>query len=115
LWRICAQQIADTSNPLRTRSKSEDALGEAELLSETQARQVEDLSRKLEELTPKAEQAIRLKDEMDEYRHAADRARKAENALEKYKKKLEESADLKRTIKVISEGDADSFMRFPDY
>lgn len=51
-------------------------------------------------MAPKAEECVRLKDQMDEYRHATERARKAENALEKYKKKLEESADLRRTIKV---------------
>lgn len=38
---------------------------------------------------------------MDEYRHAAEKAKKTENVIEKYKKKLEESADLRRNIKVI--------------
>lgn len=46
------------------------------------------------------EEAARLKDQIDEFRHAAEKAKKTENALEKYKKKLEESADLRRTIKV---------------
>lgn len=34
------------------------------------------------------------------YRHAADKLQKTENVMEKYKKKLEESADLRRRIKV---------------
>jgi len=33
------------------------------------------------------------------YRHAADKLQKTENVMEKYKKKLEESADLRRNIK----------------
>lgn len=37
---------------------------------------------------------------MDEYRHAAEKLKKTENVIEKYKKKLEESADLRRQMKV---------------
>jgi protein HOOK3 len=41
-----------------------------------------------------------LKDELDEYRHVMDKLHKAENTLEKHKKKMEDSGDLKRQIKV---------------
>jgi protein HOOK3 len=51
-------------------------------------------------LTKKAEQSTRLKDQLDEYKHAAEKLQKTENVIEKYKKKLEESADLRRQIKV---------------
>lgn len=34
------------------------------------------------------------------YRHAADKLKKTENVMEKYKKKLEESADVRRELKV---------------
>ena len=34
------------------------------------------------------------------YRHAVDKLQKTENVMVKYKKKLEESADLRRTVKV---------------
>jgi len=34
------------------------------------------------------------------YRHAADRLQKTENVMEKYKKKLQESADLRQHVKV---------------
>lgn len=34
------------------------------------------------------------------YRHAAEKVQKIENVMEKYKKKLEESADLRRHVKV---------------
>lgn len=42
-----------------------------------------------------------LKDQLDEYRHTAEKLQKAENVIEKYKKKLEETIDLRRQVKVI--------------
>ncbi len=36
------------------------------------------------------------------YRHAADKLQKTENVMEKYKKKLQESADLRQRLKVES-------------
>lgn len=43
-------------------------------------------------------------DHVVRYRHAADKLQKTENVMEKYKKKLEESADLRRRIKVHLSG-----------
>ena len=43
---------------------------------------------------------MKLKDEVQENRHAADELRRKENAIEKYKKKLEDAADLRQHIKV---------------
>jgi protein HOOK3 len=43
---------------------------------------------------------------VDEYRHAADKLQKTENVMEKYKKKLEESADLRRHVKALEEQNA---------
>lgn len=34
------------------------------------------------------------------YKHAVEKAQKMENVMEKYKKKLEESAELRRMVKV---------------
>lgn len=102
------------------RQKTENQLGEVETVSQQQLKVIEDLTRKVrlagsipvvaeltvllqvDDLTPRAEEATRLKDKMDEYRHAAEKAKKHENALEKYKKKLEEQADLRRSLKVSS-------------
>lgn len=55
--------------------------------------QVEDLQRK-------ADEGARLKDQVDEYKHAADKLQRTENVIEKYKKKLEEGADVRRQVKV---------------
>ncbi|TFY75638.1 hypothetical protein EWM64_g8376 [Hericium alpestre] len=86
---------------LRTElQKSEDnlALSESELDKHTGL--VSDLTRRVDELQGKADEAARLKDQLDEYRHAADRLAKTENVMEKYKKKLQEGADLRQHVKV---------------
>ena len=78
---------------------------------------VTDLTKKLEELQTKADETDRLKDQVDEcasvierekmvanaiqrYKHASDKLRKTENVMEKYKKKLQEGADLRLQLKV---------------
>ena len=38
--------------------------------------------------------------QVSRYRHAADKLQKTENVMEKYKKKLQESADLRQRLKV---------------
>jgi protein HOOK3 len=43
-------------------------------------------------LSKKAEEARQLRDQVDEYKHATERLKKTENVIEKYKKKLEETA-----------------------
>ncbi|CAE6460999.1 unnamed protein product [Rhizoctonia solani] len=92
---------------LRTElQKTEENLGAAEIEAEKQASLVNDLTRRVEELQGKADEAARLKDQVDEYRHAAEKLHKTENVMEKYKKKLEESADLRRTVKGLEEQNA---------
>ncbi|KAL5511421.1 hypothetical protein ACEPAH_4637 [Sanghuangporus vaninii] len=92
---------------LRTElQKSEDNLSIAETELERHRRLVEDLHHKVDELQVRADEAIRLKDQVDEYRHAAEKLQKTENVMEKYKKKLEESADLRRRIKALEEQNA---------
>ncbi|KAF8510223.1 HOOK-domain-containing protein [Hysterangium stoloniferum] len=92
---------------LRTElQKSEDNLSMTEAELDKHTVLVTDLTRKVDELQVKADQAARLKDQVDEYRHAADKLQKTENVMEKYKKKLEESADLRRSIKALEEQNA---------
>ena len=45
---------------------------------------------------------IRVSHYFDRYRHAADKLQKTENVMEKYKKKLQEGADLRSQVKVCS-------------
>jgi protein HOOK3 len=79
-----------------------------------QSTQVASLEASLKKAEDRAEEAERLKDQLDEYKHgepsvasrtsglytiASDKLSRAENALEKYKKKLEDAADLRLSIK----------------
>ncbi|KIO13170.1 hypothetical protein M404DRAFT_12217 [Pisolithus tinctorius Marx 270] len=87
--------------------KSEDNLAMAETEVDKQTSLVTELTRKVSELQLQADQAARLKDQLDEYRHAADRLQKTENVMEKYKKKLQESADLRTHVKSLERQNAD--------
>ncbi|ETW85647.1 hypothetical protein HETIRDRAFT_379686 [Heterobasidion irregulare TC 32-1] len=87
--------------------KSEDNLAVAESEVDKQTNMVSDLTRRVEELQVHADEAARLKDQVDEYRHAADRLAKTENVMEKYKKKLQEGADLRQHVKSLEKQNAD--------
>ncbi|KAJ7074380.1 HOOK protein-domain-containing protein [Mycena amicta] len=87
--------------------KSEDNLAIAEAEIDKQTRVVTDLTKRNEELQDQADEAVRLKDKLDEYRHAADKLQKTENVMEKYKKKLQESADLRQTVKSLEKQNAE--------
>ncbi|KAG8880218.1 hypothetical protein FRB97_000987 [Tulasnella sp. 331] len=88
--------------------KSEDNLAVTENDLDKRTTSVNELTRrrKVGELQVKADEAVKLKDKVDEYRHAADKLAKTENVMGKYKKKLEESADLRRTVKALEEQNA---------
>ncbi|KAJ3482501.1 hypothetical protein NLI96_g6943 [Meripilus lineatus] len=93
---------------LRTElQKSEDNLAMAEGELDKHTNLVTDLTRKVDELQAKADEAARLKDQLDEYRHAADKLQKTENVMEKYKKKLQEGADLRQHVRGLEKQNAD--------
>ncbi|CCM03827.1 uncharacterized protein FIBRA_05976 [Fibroporia radiculosa] len=93
---------------LRTElQKSEDNLAMTEAELDKQTTLVTDLTRKIDELQVQADEAARLKDQVDEYRHAADKLQKTENVMEKYKKKLQEGADLRQHVKALEKQNAD--------
>ncbi|KAG0056144.1 hypothetical protein BGZ83_006239 [Gryganskiella cystojenkinii] len=83
--------------------KSEDRRHEQENTINNQMKSIADLSRSEADLAAKAEDAVRLKDKLDEYKHAIEKLQKTENVIEKYKKKLEEGADLRRQMKIIED------------
>lgn len=92
------QEIERLKEQLR---KSEDNLAEAEVEVERLAKVTTELTKKTEELQKKADEGVKLKDQMEEYKHASDRLQKSENVIEKYKKKLEEGADVRRQLKIV--------------
>lgn len=83
--------------------RCETKLNESEMQIESQNATIMDLNRKLEDANRKAELAAKLKDQLQEYRHTAEKLQKAEVARDKYKKRLEETSDYRRQIKVINE------------
>ncbi|THH31768.1 hypothetical protein EUX98_g2425 [Antrodiella citrinella] len=87
--------------------KSEDNLAMAESELDKHTNTVTDLTRKVDELQGKADEAAKLKDQLDEYKHAADRLQKTENVMEKYKKKLQEGADLRQHVRALEKQNAD--------
>ncbi|KAF8136153.1 HOOK-domain-containing protein [Boletus edulis] len=97
-----------SSNALGDASqKSEDNLAMTEAELDKQTGLVGELTRKVDELQVTADLAARLKDQVDEYRHAADKLQKTENVMEKYKKKLQEGADLRQHVKSLERQNAD--------
>ncbi|WWC71606.1 uncharacterized protein I206_105564 [Kwoniella pini CBS 10737] len=102
-------QTAATAELDRLRTdlgRAEEDLAHSESALEKQTNLVSELTRTVEELKHQAAEAIKLRDQMDEYRHAADRLKKSENVIEKYKKKLEESAGLRRELRNVEEENA---------
>ncbi|KAJ1909299.1 hypothetical protein IWQ60_011247 [Tieghemiomyces parasiticus] len=75
----------------------------AESLVNEQTQAITDLNRRLEDSAATASEAARLRDQLQEYRHAAEKLQKTEHVIEKYKKKLEDSADLRRQFKHLEE------------
>jgi protein HOOK3 len=106
----------------RDRQKSEENLAMAEAELDKQTSLLTELTRKVDELQGKADEAVKLKDQVDEYvfpllselillfvrryRHAADKLQKTENVMEKYKKKLQEGADLRQHVKALEKQNA---------
>ncbi|KAF9437139.1 hypothetical protein BGZ76_001849 [Entomortierella beljakovae] len=83
--------------------KSEERRQDQESVINNQMKAIADLTRAEQELSVRAEEAVRLKDKLDEYKHAIDKLQKTENVIEKYKKKLEEGADLRRQMKSVED------------
>ncbi|ODN92707.1 hypothetical protein L198_05501 [Cryptococcus wingfieldii CBS 7118] len=86
--------------------KSEENLAHVEEQLEKQTAHVNELSKEIEQYKAEAEEAVRLKDQLDEFRHTSDRLRKSENVIEKYRKKLEDSAGLRRELRNLEEENA---------
>ncbi|CAH1243525.1 protein Hook homolog isoform X1 [Branchiostoma lanceolatum] len=76
---------------------------EYRLKCEEMEKEILDLAGKNEELMALAAETQLLKDEMDILRQSAEKTSKYEQTIETYKKKLEDLADLRRTVKILEE------------
>lgn len=85
---------------VKFRERSENKRHEVELLMETHLHSINELKKRVDELTIEAEEGASLHDQLEEYKLVTERMHKLEGTLEKYKGKIEETSDLKRQIKV---------------
>ncbi|OCF42706.1 hypothetical protein I317_03437 [Kwoniella heveanensis CBS 569] len=102
-------QTAATAELDRLRTdlgKAEENLAHTESDLEKQVNLVAELNKTVENLQSEVTEAVKLRDQVDEYRHVAERLKKSENVIEKYKKKLEESAGLRRELRNLEEENA---------
>ncbi|XJO77813.1 hypothetical protein BDV3_002346 [Batrachochytrium dendrobatidis] len=83
--------------------KSETRRIELETISELQGQKLDETMKKVDHCTRMEADIQHLKDQLDEFRHAADKLQKSEAMVDKYKKKMDETTDLKRTVKSLEE------------
>ena len=83
--------------------RAEDSLAQTEADLDAQTVTITDLMKMVEDLRAKAAVSGRLKDQLDEYQHMADRMQRSENLVEKYRKKLEDTAGLRKQLRSLEE------------
>ena len=81
--------------------RTETIITDSENLTSQQEKTIEELKKRLDELHLKAKTGERLADQMDEQRYAFDKLRKVELQNEKYKKKLEDVAELRKMLQTL--------------
>ncbi|RIB03476.1 hook-related protein family [Gigaspora rosea] len=84
-------------------SRSENQRHETELLVDRCNVQINELTKKNMDLIEQADSAMILRDQVDELKHTVDKLKKSEAVCEKYRKKLEETADIRRTLKAMEQ------------
>ncbi|CAG2053486.1 unnamed protein product [Timema podura] len=83
--------------------KIETSRDDYRLKVEIQEKEILELQSKLEDLQKTADEARHLKDEVDILRETAEKVVQYEATITSYKKKLEESGDLKRQVKILED------------
>nr|CAD7396008.1 unnamed protein product [Timema poppensis] len=83
--------------------KIETSRDDYRLKVEIQEKEILELQSKLEDLQKTADEARHLKDEVDILRETAEKVVHYEATITSYKKKLEESGDLKRQVKILED------------
>ncbi|KAI9190080.1 hypothetical protein H9P43_001513 [Blastocladiella emersonii ATCC 22665] len=82
---------------------SEEQREELETVVGDQGRMLADQGRRIADLAHAADEAAHLRDEVDELRDSAEKLRRAEAALDKFRAKMAEAADAKRSAKVYED------------
>jgi len=93
---LLKSEISSLKNQL---GLSEDKCQEMELLNEQKQKTIDNLEKRLVEISKQAEEAGYLKDKMDEYYHMKIRLNASEEVVAKYKRKLEDNQILLQQYK----------------
>jgi len=93
---LLKSEISSLKNQL---GLSEDKCQEMELLNEQKQKTIDNLEKRLIEISKQAEEAGYLKDKMDEYDHMKIRLNASEEVVAKYKRKLEDNQILLQQYK----------------
>jgi len=93
---ILKSEISSLKNQL---GLSEDKCQEMELLNEQKQKTIDNLEKRIAEISKQAEEAGILKDKMDEYDHMKIRLNASEEVVAKYKRKLEDNQVLLQQYK----------------
>jgi len=93
---ILKSEIASLKNQL---DLSEDKCQEMELINEQKQKTIDNLEKKITEISKQAEEAGLLKDKMDEFDHMKIRLNASEEVVARYKRKLEDNQVLLKQLK----------------
>ncbi|KAJ2519279.1 hypothetical protein H4217_002801 [Coemansia sp. RSA 1939] len=83
--------------------KADARFQEVERVNKAQEATIAELTRRVSDSDEAKDEVARMRDQLQEYKHAAERLAKSEHVIEKYKKKLEESTDMRREMRVLEE------------
>jgi protein HOOK3 len=84
-------------------AKSEDKRHEMEQSLYEHVQSIHELKRKIDDLTHQSDETDSLRGQLDRYQPTIERLRTTEEAVDNYKRKAEETADLRRHIKALEE------------
>jgi len=93
---LLKSEISSLKNQL---GLSEDRCQEMELLNEQKQKTIDNLEKRIVEISKQAEEAGLLKDKMDEFDHMKSRLNASEEVVAKYKRKLEDNQVLLKQFK----------------
>lgn len=93
------------------RERCEEQKLEAENMLEKQRSSVNELRRKVNDLTVRADEAEALRSELEEYREAVERMASMEVALQKYERDAQERVELEDQIKALEQQNTDLLKR----
>ncbi|KAI9637475.1 protein-nucleus import-related protein [Dioszegia hungarica] len=101
-----SQGAGSDAASLRAELKAEETVAKLQDDLSGKTSELEDLRTAMEHLEEEAAEAAKMKDQLDEFRGMQAKLQKSENVIEKYKKKLDDAASVRRELKNLEEENA---------